>query len=339
MGKFYMSKQFSIVGILVLSLTLGGCVVKDKQTIIQNDVKEEVKTEEVEIDNNIQAGNSYLDEGKFEDAKRSYEKAISLEPSNKDTYLRIKDKYIEKERLDDAYYVIKLAMDNNGESDQLKGILEDIKNKFEVITMEKTLFQNNIYNIPKESTFKLNNIEEVTAGIKWNSENIDTSKAGTFTFEGVIEQYGRKVKFILNVLANVQEKKIGYVKQVLDSNGKRYLVMDEVEFYRGDKALEEAKKDGKAGKDEKGKYFITNGYYIRNNNSMLKKYEISNDASLGLLDFYFNPSGNSSEIKKLTYEEFRDYVNNSNSKGDGRLLCWFYIQNDIVTKVESQFVP
>ncbi|MHC1681745.1 MAG: Ig-like domain-containing protein [Clostridiaceae bacterium] len=339
MGKFYMSKQFSIVGILVLSLTLGGCVVKDKQTIIQNDVKEEVKTEEVEIDNNIQTGNSYLDEGKFEDAKKSYEKAISLEPSNKDTYLKIKDKYIEKGRLDDAYYIIKLAIDNNGESDQLKGVLEEIKNKFEVIIIEKTLYQNNTYYLPSDITFKLNSSEEIKASIKWNQWNLDTSKAGTYTFEGVIDQYGRKVKFTLNVLANVQEKKIGYLRQVLDSNGKRYLVMDEVEFYRGDKALEEAKKDGKAGKDEKGKYFVTNGYYIRNNNSMLKKYEISSEVSLGLLDFYFNPSGNSSDIKKVTYEEFRDYVNNSNSKGDGRLLCWFYIQNDIVTKVESQFVP
>lgn len=334
MKRNLLKRSLFILLLFVLTFSLAACSAQEKQTVLSQNVSQEVKTEEVEIQNDVEQGNQYVDEGKYEDAKKTYEKAISLEPSNKDIYVKIKDKYIEKQRLDDAYYVTKLAINNNVEVNNMNAALEDIKKKFDVITIEKALNQNSNFTLQDTTSIKLNNIEEVKdAPIKWNSTSVDTSKAGTLNYEGVIEQYGRSVKLVLNVMPIIKEKKIGYIKDVYESNGKRYIKVDEVEFYFGDKALEEGLKD-KSDKVyfEDGKYHIYDSYYIRNKNSEIKVYEIADNAAFNVCIYHYNMQGNSAITKDAPYMDFKKFSKETR-------VTWIYLENNVVVKTEEQFTP
>lgn len=334
MRKNLLKKSLFIILLFVLTLTLAACSETEKQAVLSQNVSQEVKTEEVEIQNDIELGNKYVDEGKFEEAKKAYEKAITLEPSNKETYVKIKDKYVEKQRLDDAYYVTKLAINNNVDVDNMNTSLKEIQNKFEVITIEKTLYQNNSYTLQNEVSFKLNNAEDINnAPIKWSNTNVDTSKAGTFTYDGVVEQYGRSVKLTLNVLPIVKEKKIGIIKDVYESNGKRFVKVDEVEFYMGDKALQEGLKD-KSDKVyfENGKYHIYDSYYIRNKNPQVKVYEIANNATFNICVYHYNMPGNSAVTKSAPYSDFKKFALQTR-------ITWLYLENNMIVKTEEQYTP
>lgn len=327
-----------ILGVVVITLAMGifsSCESQNREVVISSDVKQEVKEEDKLIEENIQNGNSYLEEGKYEDAKKEYEKAISIDKLNKHTYLQIKDNYVQKGRFDDAFYIIKLAIDNKVDTDNMKSIQEDIKKNFNTIILENSVYQNKAFNLPKEASFKLNNEEEIKENISWDIDKVDTTKVGTFNYEGFIQQYGRKVTLTLKVLPTISEKKIGYVENVYEKNGKRYLDLNEIEFYRDEKALEEAIKDVEAALDDDGTYFVPDGYYIRDNNKTLKAYEISNNSKQSLCAFVINKQDSTIDLKEVSFQQFRDYTNNK----EYRAICWVNIENNIVTKVEMQFTP
>ena len=201
-------KRLLLISLLVLvSITSIACGRKDKQKIISNNVS--IETEEYEnlIKKNIEVGNNYLKNAKYDLAKLSYEKAISLDIGNKQTYLTIKDKYLEKGRLDDAYYIIKLAVKNNADTANMNKILAEISGKLDTTNIKKYLQQNNKYTLPNEVTMKIDGVDKKIF-VKWNNSSaIDTSKAGDFTYEGNSEQYGRKVKLVLYVTSPIINNK------------------------------------------------------------------------------------------------------------------------------------
>jgi tetratricopeptide (TPR) repeat protein len=335
-------KSFFLVSIVLgLNIAFTACSNKDKEIVLSQDVSKDVKEKEVEIQRNIELGNKNLNEGKFEEARKNYENAISLDSSNGDTYLKIKDKYLEKNRLDDAYYIIKLAINNKVDTENMKTVLENIKGKFGVSNIEMSAAQNESFVLPKEVTIKVNDVD-TKATVKWNKSEADTSKLGTFEYDGVAEQYGKPVKLTLTVKAIVKAKKIGFVKQVYDSNGKRYIKFDEVEFYSGDKALQEAKKDKSPNiAVENGKEFLYNDYYLRNSSTETKNYEVSKNATFKLMG---NLIGSQDvQNKAVGYEELKNTINRSvvaNKSQDFRaVLCWINTENDIVVSIESQYTP
>ena len=83
---------------IVMSMNFLGCKTKDKENILLKDVKSQSKVEDQEIRTAIDNGNKYLEEGNYDKAKKWYEKAISISKSNADTYIKIKNKYLEKDR-------------------------------------------------------------------------------------------------------------------------------------------------------------------------------------------------------------------------------------------------
>lgn len=204
MKKVKLTKILLLSLILVVSVSDIGCGRKDKQKVISNNVSIGSKQEEDEIQRDIELGNNYLLQGKYDNAKQSYEKAIYLNIGNKQTYLTIKDKYLEKGRIDDAYYIIKLAMQNNVDTANMSTILYQISGRFEIVNIQASIAQNQKYTLPEEATIKINGVD-TKAAIKWNNPSIDTSKVGNLTCEGNCEQYGRKVKLILNIELSQQE--------------------------------------------------------------------------------------------------------------------------------------
>ncbi len=128
-----------------------------------------------------------------------------MDKSNKSSYIEIKNKYMEKKRIDDAYYFIKLAVSNNVDTENMKKLLNDIKSKFEVTRLDAGVYQSHEYQLPDKIKAKINN-EDKEVGVVWNNNNVDTSKVGTAKYEGKIEQYDRDVELNLEIIEIKKEK-------------------------------------------------------------------------------------------------------------------------------------
>ncbi|MEG0774262.1 Ig-like domain-containing protein [Clostridium sp.] len=174
-----------LIGIIILVLSLNFV----KNIIISNKIR-----------TNFEQGSTNLTLGKADEAKECFKAAISLNKENKETYIFIKDEYLKAGRLDDALSVLKEGKNNNIPG--LESFIEDIKKKFQVATLEDTIYQNEIYNLSQQVMIKINN-EDMNVAIKWKDTKIETDKLGDFVFEGMAEEYERTVKLTVHVIPKI----------------------------------------------------------------------------------------------------------------------------------------
>lgn len=351
-------KKLSFFLIIFTLLTIISCGNTSKKITISENTENEISVEESETIQSITSGEKLLDEGKFEEAKEYFNKAISFDKTNTDTYLRIKDKYISINKLDEAYNIIKTAISNNVDIESMKSILKEISSKFEVTKLSNSVYQDGIYSLPKEINISLSgNTKSVP--INWDNQTVDTSNIGAFTYEGYNDEYGRKVIIDLTVMENVYDKQIGYIKKIYTLNDKTYIDVDLVEFYLGEEALIQSLKDtDKMLSTENGDPYVPHGYYIRNNYTELTTYEISNDCSFQLLyqDFLLlgyntTPPENWSITEGASFDDFKDYINlttpiidnlitnDDKSITQREILFWIELKNDVSYSIYRQYTP
>ena len=330
---------FLLLALMVIFIA-SGCEGEQKTIILANDVKHEAAMQENEIKKIINAGTNFLNEGKYDDAKNSFEKALSMDKANKGAYIEIKNKYMDKQRIDDAYYIIKLAIANNVDVDYMTELLKDIKSKLEVTKLDISVYQKNEYKLPDKIKAKINN-EDKEVSVIWNNNSVDTSKLETVKYEGKIDQYDRSVELNLNILKKVEKiKKIGYISKVYEANDKRYLKIDEVEFFMNSStnpriAEEEAIKDGMGSIINSEHGHIEGGYYTRNKDNSLRTYEISPDAGISVCAFMLNTSYDNAAIQqKISYGKFKTLLQNYE-----HILYYIHLEDNIVVKIEQQYIP
>lgn len=144
----------------------------------------------------------------------------------------------------------------------------------------------------------------------------------------------------------VQSKKIiGIVKNIYESDGKRYLTVDEVEFYMGDRAMQEAIKDNKIYYDKDGKPELDDGYYIRNTDQSIKEYEISDSAKFSAPNLVFDMYDNENLAPNhpASYDKIKNAVNGWTAKYstiESRInLYWLTMNNNVVVQMDQQYTP
>lgn len=352
-----MRKIYKKVGLILLiisiPLTNAACKMKDKQKVVSDNISLSAKKEANEIQRNIKLGSDSIEKDNYKEAKQYFDKAIALDKSNKNTYLIIKDKYLEKERLDDAYAVIKLAVNNKVDVDNMKNVLIGLKQKFSAINLNDNVKQKDKYSLPQYTTIKVDDKDTKTQ-IKWNKPSeVDTSKTGKYTFEGETEEYGRTVKLTLNVAAEPQITKFSAIlSNAYESNGKKYLTVYLADYYEGTEAMSQVEKDGFQAK---GSIADMEGYYIRYR-KVSKTYEISPDANLNMLSSMveYIDNDNKQDTKKhtegafvcykLNFDDFKYYTLNLNNKfGEGSmnraLLSWVTLKDGVVNEIVGIHTP
>ncbi|NFR56273.1 hypothetical protein FDF44_00395 [Clostridium botulinum] len=374
----------SLLLILITMLGISGCSKKEKTSVLTNNVKQQEAMKENEVKKFIKNGTNFLNAGKYDDAKSSFEKAILMEKSNKGPYMEIKNKYMEKNRLDDAYYFIKLAVNNNVDTENMKKLLNDIKSKFQVTKLYVNVYQNNEYKLPDEVKAKINN-EDKEVGVIWNN-NVDTSEIETMKYQGKIEQYDRCAELYLKVLESPKEreenndkkvksdknmnnpkkedkdqnmnnskkedknqkvkevedgKQIGFINEIYEQNGKRYLKFDDVEFFHNkdidDRTAEkEAIKDGKKDLLLDGR--MTDDYYFRNKDKSLEDYEISPNVEIDICRYHIDSNDVTSKLQqiRISYEKFKTL---DNVYGQNNALLYIYVENNAIVKIQEQYRP
>lgn len=208
-GRFSMKKGFLCIVISLFILTLVGCSGNDKQVTLSSGENDQKELQEKSAVESIELGNNYLKQGKYDNAKKAYENAISKDPNNKQNYIEIKDNYVQNSRFDDAFYIINLAINNKVDIDNMKKTLEELKKNFEVITLENTVNQNDTFTLPEKITLQING-QEVMGTVRWNTTNVNTNKPGTFSYGGIIEEYGKTVdeKLIVKATKDVSNTPI-----------------------------------------------------------------------------------------------------------------------------------
>lgn len=154
-----------------------------------------------------------------------------------------------------------------------------------------------------------------------------------FNFRGTFKVSAEKANSNY-IMEEISEKKIGYITKVYEKDGRRYLSFDDVKFLTGSEAVEAARKDGNAI-FEKGNYYVLDDYYIVNEDKTLKDYVMDENASLSLLGFMVSDNGEDITNRRIDYIKFKEAINTK----DYPKLCYIYIKNNVVIKVEGQYVP
>lgn len=345
----------SVAFVMVTStVIMGGCKSKDKEIVLSENVAKDIQVEENEIEKYIKEGNKFLEEKNYTEARKSYEAAIAKGKNDKQIYMDIKDKYIEKGRYDDAYHIIKLAIENKVDIENMEKVLTSIRDKMESVELSYEIYEDDgSFVLPEEVDITVDN-NKVKDYVLWGKENLGISnKPGQYSYSGITKEYGRNVHVTLNVKANIKEdikenakedvydSKFGIVKDIYTDNGTVYISFDEAEFYFGwEEAVAEAVKDNKAMQKEDGTYTLPDPYYIRYHIGEIKVYEVSKDASFNLLAYDVDPSNNhTSELQSVDYSTFKKKIDNWKGGYVSNLQFNVDMKNGIVTKMSKQYTP
>ncbi|WP_346889279.1 hypothetical protein [Clostridium sp. UBA1056] len=353
---------FAAIIIVTGTILIGGCKNKDKEIVLSNNVAKDIQVEENEIEKYIKEGNKFLEEKNYTEARKSYEAAIAKGKNDKQIYMDIKDQYLNKNRYDDAYYIIKLAIENKVDIENMEKVLTSIRDKMESVELSYEIYEDDgSFVLPEEVDITVDN-NKVKDYVLWGKENLGISnKPGQYSYNGITKEYGRNVYVTLNVKENVKENtkentkedikenakediydsKFGIVKDIYTDNGTVYISFDEAEFYFGwEEAVAEAVKDNKAMQKEDGTYTLPDPYYIRYHIGEIKVYEVSKDASFNLLSYEVDPSNNHTiELQSVDYSTFKKKIDNWKGGYVSNLQFNVDMKNGIVTKMSKQYTP
>lgn len=135
----------------------------------------------------------------------------------------------------------------------------------------------------------------------------------------------------------VTEKAVGYLKKVYTKGGKNCIDIDYVQWLSGDVAERAMREDGECPK--KGECIVLNDYYIRNQNPLIRTFEVAPEAEILAHDFSADYQvGNWNE--SWTFLRFSNYFNASANNG-----YWdsapFHVEigNNQVLKITEQYIP
>ncbi|WMJ79891.1 hypothetical protein RBU49_13600 [Clostridium sp. MB40-C1] len=197
--------------------------------------------------------------------------------------------------------------------------------------------QNNTTNVNKTSEKNnSNNALTSTNEKKDSSTNANVKPTKTTPLPKISNKKNTKPENSKNKSNTKQIRIMGFIGKVYDKDGKKYLTCDNVNFLTGKAAVEAAKKDGVAQKDENGNYYVWDDYYIVNSKKQFKTYKISENATFNLCVYLLDSEGkysNASITKKTTYAKFKSSTNSYS------LLCYITIKNNEIINVTQQYIP
>lgn len=173
-------------------------------------------------------------------------------------------------------------------------------------------------------------------------------------------------KFIISAQSTQPEKQIGYIKSIYQKNGKYYLDIDYVQMFSDKGAIKAALEDdqcfieGKTNSQaiiELANYDINmglgiygncapNGYYIRNQNPLLRTFPISKNVQTKLQTYSHDPGGDFNWNQIVSLPILIDAINGIDNRlgipypySAEKLLYQITLNNGVVTNIIEQYQP
>lgn len=134
------------------------------------------------------------------------------------------------------------------------------------------------------------------------------------------------------LLPNGDIKAMGYISDVRDSGGVRFLRIDFVVMLSGAEADEAAVE---AGIIEEGEH-VDNDYFIRNVNPLLREFAVSDSAVITTETYGTVPE------RAVTWAEFKSFFSDTPPAGDehmSQVPWWIERNGNTIVSISEQFLP
>ena len=110
-------------------------------------------------------------------------------------------------------------------------------------------------------------------------------------------------------------KQLGYVKNLYEESGSKYISIQYVQWLSGEEAIKAIMEDNKCTREE-AKSIYTNDYYIRYNNKEVKKVKVSKNATYSIIKTGVEATkSNFDEVKRALGETTQGILCNVTIKG------------------------
>ena len=134
------------------------------------------------------------------------------------------------------------------------------------------------------------------------------------------------------------ERSIGYIKKVYEKGGRNFMDIDYIQWFSGDRALEAMREDGECEVNDLECY-PPNGYYIRNVNSKIRTYPISDNVKIYMQTYRLEEAGNITWDKEITFNEFKNIYTTQDYPHLREVPYWVEIESGEIVKITEQYVP
>lgn len=162
-----------------------------------------IKIDPKNIPARLGLGKTYILMGKFNEAKKVFKEASDVNPKNVDAYISIAEIYREMNMDDEAMLILKEGYKNTGD-EKIQKKIGEIEQNLPTNNIDVTVNQNDDYDLPSKVKIKVNNSDrELDA--EWEQTSVDTAKIGSYTFNGITKEYNRKIKLTLKVISGISQ--------------------------------------------------------------------------------------------------------------------------------------
>jgi len=140
-------------------------------------------------------------------------------------------------------------------------------------------------------------------------------------------------------------KQMGYIKSVYEENGKKYLKIDYIQWLQGEEGAEACVEDeGCLPQCLEENSCLPNGYYVRNQNTKIRTFEISDSIMFDFTDLQstgFELDNIPLTSFTISFAEFKGIFSSSDTEQDWLRNSIYNIelQNGIVIKLWHQYQP
>jgi len=138
---------------------------------------------------------------------------------------------------------------------------------------------------------------------------------------------------------STSEKNMGYIKKVYVKNGQNYLDIDYIQWFTGTEAEKAMREDGKCPK--KGECIVYNDYYIRNQNTLIRSFEVSPSADIRMQTLDSETTGSVDQNKKITFEKLKEVFASGSTYKEHYQFVPFIVEigNKQIVKITEQYIP
>jgi hypothetical protein len=135
----------------------------------------------------------------------------------------------------------------------------------------------------------------------------------------------------------VSEKQIGYIKKVYAKNGKNYLDIDYIQWLTGDVAEKAMREDGQCPKT--GECIVFDDYYIRNQNPLIRTFEIALDAKIVMQTYDSEKTGIVGNSQEISLDQFKNIFSSGAWSHLKDVPYIVEISNQQIVKITEQYIP
>lgn len=135
----------------------------------------------------------------------------------------------------------------------------------------------------------------------------------------------------------VAEKQIGFVKKVYAKSGKNYLNIDYIQWLTGDAAEKALREDGQCPKS--GECIVYDDYYIRNQNPLIRTFEIAPDVKIVMQTYSAEQTGIVMNNEEITLDQFKNIFSSAAWSHLKDVPYIVEISNQQIVKITEQYIP